>query len=506
LGYGYLGLITRQRVGNTADKLSAESRETLQKFILESYESLKQKTKSVVYGEYKLACDGSDIEAVSYKTFIKWIKKRPKAEQVLKRQGRRAAYQEQPFYWYLEKDTPRHGEHPFHIVHIDYTEIDLEMIDSYTKKGMGKAWLGLAVSASTRRILAVYITFDAPSRSSDMMLFRELVRRHGRMPQIIVVDGGKNFEGTYFETLLAFFECTKKTRPPAEPRFGSVIERVFGTSNTQFFHNLQGNTQIMKLVRQVTKSVNPKNHAIWTLPKLWEYLCIYCYEIYDTTEHASLGQSPREAFEMQNQLHGQRKHRLIPYDETFKLLTLPTTLKRTAKIVPRLGVKINYIYYWNDSFYNPKVENTQVEVRFDPFNVGRAYVYLKSEWVECYSEYYSIFNGVSENSIKLITKELTQRKRNHAKKFSISASNIASFIRSAEGEEILLKQQLADNEQKYILQIINNETVSTNNMVSSGQIVEIPQIPLKEVKSDEYLNDVLLSTEVYKTFEEMFNV
>lgn len=340
-GYGYLGLLPKPRIGNAADKLSPESRKLLQTFISNSYESPKQKKKRIVYGEYRLACEGKGIEPASYKTFRKEINKRPRVELILKRKGRRAAYQEQPFYLRLDRDTPRHGEHPFHIVHIDYTELDLELVDSYTGKKMGKAWLGLAISASTRRILAIYLSFDPPSRSSDMMLIREIVKRYGRMPQIIVVDGGSNFEAIYFETLLALFECTKKTRPPAEPRSGSVIERIFGTTNTQFIHNLQGNTQIMKLVRQVTKSVHPMNHAVWNLPKLWDYLCVYCYEIYEKIEHPALGQSPREAFALQMQLHGQRSHRLIPYDNNFKLMTLPTTIKGTAKVEFNRGIKIN---------------------------------------------------------------------------------------------------------------------------------------------------------------------
>jgi len=62
-----------------------------------------------------------------------------------------------------------------------------------------------------------------------MMVLRECVRRHGRFPQNLVVDGGKEFESVYFDTLLARFECIKKTRPPAKARFGSVCERLFGT-------------------------------------------------------------------------------------------------------------------------------------------------------------------------------------------------------------------------------------------------------------------------------------
>ena len=86
-----------------------------------------------------------------------------------------------------------------------------------------------------------------------MMVMRECIRRLGRFPQILVVDGGREFESTYFETLLARYECTKKTRPPAQARFDSTCERLFGAANTQFIHNLRGNTQITRNVRQVTK-------------------------------------------------------------------------------------------------------------------------------------------------------------------------------------------------------------------------------------------------------------
>jgi hypothetical protein len=97
--------------------------------------------------------------------------------------------------------------------------------------------------------------------------------------------------------LLARYECTKKTRPPAKARFGSVCERLFGITNTRFIHNLAGNTQITRNVRQVTKSVNPKEHASWPLPELYDYLADYLYEVYDTIEHPALGLAPRDAYQ-----------------------------------------------------------------------------------------------------------------------------------------------------------------------------------------------------------------
>ncbi len=111
------------------------------------------------------------------------------------------------------------------------------------------------IDAYSRRVLATYPTFDPPSYRSCMMVLRESVRRYNRLSQVVVVDGGKEFESTYFEALLANHQCTKKKRPAAKPRFGSLCERLFGVSNTQFLHNLRGNTQIMRNVRAVEQTL-----------------------------------------------------------------------------------------------------------------------------------------------------------------------------------------------------------------------------------------------------------
>ncbi len=83
------------------------------------------------------------------------------------------------------------------------------------------------------------------------------MQRFGRFPQSVVVDGGKEFHSVYFDTLLARYHCIKKTRPGGKPRFGSVVERLFGTTNTEFVFNLLGNTQASKQPRQLTKVVDP---------------------------------------------------------------------------------------------------------------------------------------------------------------------------------------------------------------------------------------------------------
>lgn len=457
-GCGYIGLLPRRwKSGNRNRKLPESTLAVLDEFIANDYETLKQKPKCEVYGALVRACEERSIITPSYKTFAQEVDRRPRQEQVKKRKGGRAAYQHEPFHWNLTLTTPRHGDRPFEIGHIDHTQLDIELLCSRTGHNLGRPWATFLSDAFSRRLPAVYLTFDPPSYRSCMMVLRECVRRYGRLPQIAVVDGGREFESIYFETLLARYECSKKTRPGGKSRFGSVCERLFGTTNTRFIHNLVGNTQIMRNVRQVTKSVDPKRHARWTLGRLYARLCEWAYEVYDTIEHPALGQSPREAFTAGLAQSGRRAHRLIPYDEEFRMFTLPTTRKGTAMVQPSLGVKISYIFYWSDAFLDPDVEKTQVPVRYDPFDAGAAYAFVKGRWVRCISEHYARFAGRSEREMMLATAELRKRNQRHTRQFAITARRLADFLASLEAEEALLEQRLRDSEAQDVLAIIEGD-------------------------------------------------
>lgn len=458
-GYGYIGLLSYNSVkGNRNRKIPEQLLKLIHKFIEEDYETYKQKPRFEVYGNFVKACLDAgtpEQDIPSYKTFIQEIKQRSGYEQILKREGRRSAYQQSPFYWELELTTPRHGERPFEIAHIDHTELDIELRHSHTGRGLGKAWVTFLVDAFSRRILAVYISFDPPSYRSCMMVLRICVSRHGRLPQSIVVDNGKEFHSTYFQTLLALFECTLKYRPPARARYGSVGERLFGTACTELVHNLAGNTQITKKVRLMTKSVNPKQLSLWPIGLLYLYLCEWAYFVYDTMDHPVLGQSPREANAYGVRQYGSRSHKIIPYDDNFKFLTLPTTLKGKAKVDPSSGVQIRYIHYWSNAFRDPVIQKTWVDVRYDPFNAGVAYAYIRGQWVECISEYYCVFKGRSEKEILLATEELHKRLKNHSKKFQLRAKHLANFLSSTEAEEVLLSQRLRDSQLEEVFAVIN---------------------------------------------------
>jgi putative transposase len=486
-GHGYLGLLDKyQRSGNLHRKLDAASIEKMHWYIEHDYETDRQKGRVHAWGQMVLACQAAGIHPPSYKTFCQEIKRRSRYEQTLKRKGRRAAYQvqqpeEQQVYLLLDEHTPRHGDRPFEIVHLDHTEMDIALRHARTGRVLGKPWATFLVDAYSRRVLVAYLTYDPPSYRTDMMVLRECVRRYHRLPQTLIVDGGSDFNSTYFETLLAMYDVTKLERPGTAPRAGAVLERLFGTTNTSFVNNLLGNTQASKVPRQTTPEVDPRRHARWTLGAFYRRLCEWCYEVYDQRFHPTLEQSPREAFEAGMLLAGVRPSRLIDYDETFLMMTLPTTAKGTAKVV-RQGVKIHYEFYWSDAFRHPEVLDTEVPVRFDPYDVSRAFAFVRGQWVQCMALHHAILRRHSERELKMLSAELRQRRSTAAKQYPLTIAQIAEFLASVEAEEQFGVQRLCDEESREILQAIDASYVTQFPLF---QAASAPVLTLVEPVTDE---------------------
>src|SRR6266516_1648075 len=374
---------------------------------------------------------------------------RPKRERRAK-----AAYAQEPWILELTSTTPRHGNRPFAIVHLDHTELDVMLVSSVTGKPLGKPWVTFLVDAFSRRILSAYLTFDPPSYRSCMMALRICVQRFGRMPEALVVDGGREFHSTYFDALLLRYHTAKKDRPGSKPRFGSVIERLFGTTNTEFLYNLLGNTQAAKRPRQLTKEVDPKRQAVWTLGDLYEFLCEWAYEVYDQMEHPALGQSPRDAF-LQGLIHtGEREHCTIAYDDEFLMESSPTTRKGTAKVETGRGIKIHGIYYSAPPLRQPEVEGTQVKVRYDPFDIGTAYLNVRSRWGRCVSQYHTTLQGHTEKEMLLASKEIRRQHQLHTANAAVTARRLADFLAQASAHEAVRQQRLRDLEARAVLEAI----------------------------------------------------
>jgi putative transposase len=446
-GSGMLGLLPKIHLrGNRERRLDSAVIDIMNKVIEEIYAQPGSRSLVSCWGEVRNQCDEAGLLAPSEIAFRDQIKRRSQQQLLVAREGEKAAYSTSEFYWHMDQATPRHGDRPFEIGHIDHTQLDLQFVGSRKGEKLGKAWLTVLLDANSRMVLAWVISFDAPSYRSCMAVIRECIRRHQRIPKTIVVDKGSDFQSTYFEVLLARLKSHKKTRPGSKPRFGAVLERFFGMGNDAFVHNLRGNNQALQKPRQMSKSHDPRNLAVWTLPAFGEAFEGFLDQVYSTMEHPALGMSPKDAFDLGLAQSGTRQHVLIPYSRDLIILCLPSTPKGTAKVNSGRGIKIDYVYYWSPAFRDPMLARKSVPVRYDPYDKSVAFAWLKDHWEPCQSEYASVFRERTEKEVELITKEITAQNKRTGARRKINATLIARYLTDTRSTEAILLQRLRDQE------------------------------------------------------------
>lgn len=456
-GNGYLGLIAQhQKKGNRTARIS-EAVLALIHDTKKLYLHPTRKKRRAIYLAVKALCKKKGLSPPSYDCVRLAINHIPPAEATEAREGRTAAYRFKAPYLSTDLYLLPHGDLPFEMAHLDHTLLDIEPVDDVTGQLLRRPWLTLLFDARTRRVLAAHLSFDPPSYASCMMAMRICVKRYGRLPQTVVVDRGKEFQSVAFETFLTYHRVGKLERPPKEPRYGSPQERYFGTMNQSFLYNLPGNTQNSKVPRQMTTAVNPRTHACWPPVALFRRLCEWFYDVYDTTSHPDLCETPRAAFERLMVVGGPRKHLRVIYNDVFYILTLPTTPKGTAKIQPGRGVKVRRIYYWAKEFQG--YEGKVVPVRYDPFNRGVAYAYVGDaqvgdRWVRGVSAFYSRFAGRTDIELRFASEQHTARLAVHDRDRRASEEELARWLADLDAESEQYVEILCQRQNKKLLAFV----------------------------------------------------
>ena len=368
--------------GNRTPRLSTRQVELMDGIIDAEWCNSKAINYKACYRMMLVAFSEAGEKAPSYPTLIARIKARETNDDVRTRHGKRFAYQMSTFVDVLYHDTPAHGSRPFQYVHIDHTQLDIEVISSRTGKPLGRPWLSLAVDAWSRRVVAFYLTFDAPSYTSVMMTIRDMVRRFNRLPEFIVVDNGRDFMSEAFESFLRAMGTHLRFRPAGQPRHGAVLERMFGRLNTEYIHNLAGNTKATKNVRMVTGSHLPQKLAEWTLGALYAGIQHWASEFYDENVHPALDESPREAFVRGMRENGKRTQTHIQFNRDFLIATCPPVDRTgTRQIHRQRGVKVDQRFYWSAAFDSALLHGESALVRYDPWDASSVYVRVKDTWV-----------------------------------------------------------------------------------------------------------------------------
>lgn len=435
-GDGFLGLLARKNArGNRLPRIPDAVSAIVEAVINEHYLNGKRKSAYQVYGQLMTECEKKKLVPPSIPTFYAVLRQTDSQSVVECREGARAAYQRGGYESLENGDVSlfSRSRRVFEQCEIDHTQLDIELVSERSGLNLGRPWLTILFDDYSRRALGFYLTFDPPSYRSLMAVIRDTVRRYEYFPESLMVDGGKEFQSLWFEQLMARYQGIIKSRQ-GKPRFGSHIERYFGTTTTEFLYNLLGNTQATKIGRQITKKNDPRRAAVWTLQSLSREIDNYL-DIYDQRAHPSLGCSLLQAFEKSRQSAGERTGRHVSYDAAFQISTLPTTQRGAATLHVNKPVTIRNIEYWHPSFRNVNLDGMSVPVRYDPFDLGVAYVYLQDAWLKCQAVLYQAYRNRTEKELQLATEEYRQTmKQNNASK-KLNLRQIAGFISQLEEKE-----------------------------------------------------------------------
>lgn len=429
------------RSGNRLPRFVANAVEFADQFIDEQYLQPRLLSVRKTHALYLKRCQDEGVAPMGRTSFFARLKREAKARVARRRWGDKAGHgaeMRSP----RTSDLPIAGDRAFERVHIDHTELDLELCDSVTGAPLGRPWLTLAVDAYSRRILAFVLLFSEPSSRTLLLIARELVRRHGRLPQVGIMDHGKEFESTYFQTVMAAFGVDLQSIITGRARQNGPVEAGNKQVQADLIWNLVGNTKIRKNVRKMSPRFDPKHVAVWTLRELYKEIDRYAAWHENQTIRA-LGGTPLEIFNRSLQIAGSRPERLLVFDASFRALTaFPGPRNKGTAIVTQKGVKVGNIYYMCEAFRRHGVEGSRVEVRYEPLDASTAYAKVDGRWEICKTEFRELA-GVTELELVAASQELRKRLSGDPDPLAI-----ATFLAETQRKEAALLQAREDAERK----------------------------------------------------------
>ena len=361
--------------GSRAPRIPRPSEELAQQVIKEHYNKPATGTSGAkAYDVYLVNCTATGLPYMSYVTFLKRLKV---YADPLSRSGKRVAYRDGDIPLTLDIREPVHGLMPHELLYCDHTLLNLSTAGPQ-RQDWGKVWVSAGTDGHVPRARAMYLSYAPPSSVSVLMLLRDYVRRHGRLPRVIVVDGGKEFRCAPFTKLCSIFGIEIRYRGPGRPRGGAPIERLFGVTEQEFLSGLEGNTTQLKEARLTTKTVQPNLFRTWTFPRLYRALEHYLFSVRPEVVHPVLGMTPAEYEAFRMEQIGHRKHISVAFDENFLLLTCPAPTQLMHKVYPHRGIWESGRFYWHSDF--SRLSGRKLEVRTEPWCANVIYVYTGRRW------------------------------------------------------------------------------------------------------------------------------
>jgi len=362
----------------------------------------------------------------------------------------------------------------------DHTRVDVLVVDS-AGEILGRPTLTIVVDTYSRCIMGMHLGFDAPSAAVVCLALRHAIlpKQYSSayelrytwdtygLAQYLYTDGGKDFRSEHIEqvaTELGIALCLRR-----QPSDGGIVERAFGTFNSEFFSTLPGYTG--SNVKE--RSPHAESAACLTLLQLEQLLVRYIVDRYNQAIDARMGNQTRigrwEAGRMaQLPLLGERELDIC-------------LMRRDRRTVYRNG----YIQFANLTYQGEHLAayaGETVIIRYNPRDITTIYIYQLQDSKEVFLTRAHAQGWETEILCHTEAQAIAQRRR----EAGLAIDN-RSMLAEVRDRDVTIKQLQRQKQKKRnaIPSLTNTNTNIVKSAADSSQLVIPPVLSVEPVAEAE---------------------
>lgn len=347
-------LLRKRRSDAGAHKLAPEIEKLMAQVIGDFWLTTQRRTMRNAYRELERLARRDGLAPPSYNTFRGRLAVLDQASAATKREGPKAAQR-----YRVTKGTVPYVDHPYAVIQIDHTFLDVMLVDEEHRMAIGRPWITVAIDIYSRMVVGYYVSFDPPGTLgtgiciANAILSKEaFLTKYGLTcsypcmgkPKAIHLDNAKEFRGHTLGKACMNLGINLIFRKVKTPNYGGHIERYLG-SLAKEIHALPGATFADKDQRAV---YDADKASAMTLEDFEKWLAHLIVGVYHYKEHSAIKMPPLQRYTEgllgSDTGFGSGQISVVTDEERLRIDFLPI-VERT---IQHYGVAVDGIHYYAD--------------------------------------------------------------------------------------------------------------------------------------------------------------